>query len=91
MLFGPKGPFCQSCGMPLSRDSKGGGTNADGKTSTEYCSHCYQNGKFTNLNVSLDEMKVIVKGKMKEMGFPGFIANFFIKDMGKLNRWQTKN
>ncbi len=21
---------CQSCGMPLSRDEKGGGTNADG-------------------------------------------------------------
>jgi hypothetical protein len=24
---------CQSCGMPLKKDSKGGGTNADGTKS----------------------------------------------------------
>ena len=41
-MFKPKGPFCQSCGMPLSRDSLGGGTNADGSSSTEYCSHCFR-------------------------------------------------
>ena len=26
---------CQSCGMPLSKDAKGGGTNADGSRSTK--------------------------------------------------------
>jgi len=29
---------CQSCGMPLKRDEKGGGTNADGSKSVMYCS-----------------------------------------------------
>ena len=37
---------CQSCGMPLKRDEKGGGTNADGSISKMYCSFCYENGEF---------------------------------------------
>jgi hypothetical protein len=32
---------CQSCGMPLSKDELGGGTEKDGRISTKYCSHCY--------------------------------------------------
>ncbi|WP_224768159.1 zinc ribbon domain-containing protein [Metabacillus idriensis] len=31
---------CQSCGMPLSKDEHGGGTEADGSKSTKYCSRC---------------------------------------------------
>ncbi len=30
--------------MPLSKDPRGGGTNADGSKSSEYCSHCYSAG-----------------------------------------------
>jgi hypothetical protein len=84
----PKGPFCQSCGMPLSRDEKGGGTNSDGSLSTEYCSRCYQNGKFTQPDITLPQMVELVKGKMKEMHIPGFLANMFTKDMGELKRWK---
>jgi hypothetical protein len=47
----PKGPACQSCGMPLSRDPKGGGTEADHSLSKEFCSHCYVDGKFTLLGI----------------------------------------
>jgi hypothetical protein len=47
LMFKTKGPFCQSCGMPLSKDDKGGATEADGTRSTEYCSHCYVRGTFT--------------------------------------------
>jgi hypothetical protein len=46
---------CQSCGMPLKRDEKGGGSNADGTKSTMYCSHCYENGKFTWPNATVSE------------------------------------
>ena len=28
---------CQSCGMPLSEDSQGGGTNADGSKNKKHC------------------------------------------------------
>ena len=34
MKSNPHYKNCQSCGMPLRRDEKGGGTNADGSKST---------------------------------------------------------
>ena len=79
--------YCQSCGMPLKKDEKGGGTNADGSKSAMYCSLCYENGAFTNPNMSAQEMQKLVKGKLKEMGFPGFVAGFFTKGIPKLERW----
>ena len=36
--------FCQSCGMPMKKDPEGGGTNADGSKSPDYCSYCFRNG-----------------------------------------------
>jgi len=45
-------------------------------------------GKFVNPEMSVDEMKVLVKDKMKEMGFPGFLAGFFTKGIPKLDRWK---
>ena len=79
--------YCQSCGMPLKKDEKGGGTNADGSKSAMYCSRCYENGAFTNPDMSAQEMQKLVKGKLKEMGFPGFVAGFFTKGIPKLERW----
>ncbi len=38
--------FCQSCGFPLKKDKKGGGTENDGSISKKYCSMCYENGEF---------------------------------------------
>jgi len=78
---------CQSCGMPLKKDEKGGGTNADGTQSEMYCSKCYENGKFKEPDMTVDKMQALVKGKLKEMGFPGFIAGFFTKGIPKLERW----
>ena len=71
-MFRPKGPACQSCGMPLSKDPLGGGTNADGSPSTEYCSHCYREGAFTQPNITAAEMTTLVEGKLRSMHFPGF-------------------
>jgi putative zinc ribbon protein len=79
---------CQSCGMPMSRDDKGGGTNADGTRSTMYCSHCYQNGQFVLPDISVTEMQARVRGKIIEFGMPGFVAGFFTRKIPKLARWQ---
>ncbi|MCB0497166.1 MAG: zinc ribbon domain-containing protein [Cyclobacteriaceae bacterium] len=79
--------YCQSCGMPLKKDEKGGGTNADGSKSTMYCSLCYENGAFTRPDMTAHDMQKLVKGKLKEMGFPGFVAGFFTKGIPKLERW----
>jgi len=86
-MFKPQGPYCQSCGMPLVKDAQGGGTEVDGSKSTEYCSHCYQGGKFTEPNLTVDQMIIKVKAKMKEMHMPGFVANYLVKDTPKLKRW----
>ena len=70
-MFRPKGPACQSCGMPLSKDPLGGGTNADGSLSSEYCSHCYRKGVFTQPNITAQEMTALVEGKLRSMHFSG--------------------
>jgi hypothetical protein len=79
---------CQSCGMPMKRDPEGGGTNADGSRSGKYCSKCYANGNFKNPNITAEEMQALVKGKLKEIGFPGFIAGWFSKSVPRLERWK---
>jgi hypothetical protein len=80
---------CQSCGMPLKKDQKGGGTNVDGSKSSLYCSYCYEDGKFIQPGMTAKEMQHLVKGKLKEMGFPGFIAWFFASNIPRLERWKA--
>jgi hypothetical protein len=79
---------CQSCGMPLSKDERGGGTNADGSKSTMYCSHCYESGRFTLPDITAAQMQERVRGKLKEMGFPGFMSGLFTRKIPKLERWK---
>ena len=74
--------------MPLKKDPKGGGTNADGSISPMFCSHCFENGKFLQPDITAKQMQDFVKGKLKEMGFPGFLAGFFTKGIPKLERWK---
>jgi hypothetical protein len=74
--------------MPIKRDNKGGGTHADGSKSLMYCSHCFENGAFTWPDATLKEMQSLVKTKLKEMGFPGFMAGFFTRPIPRLERWK---
>lgn len=73
--------------MPLKRDENGGGTNADGSRSTMYCSKCYEGGAFKSPAMTVEEMQALVKGKLKEFGFPGFVAGMFTSRIPKLARW----
>ena len=54
---------CQSCGMPLKRDTKGGGTNADGSISKMYCSYCYDKGEFIYQGNNVNEFQEYCKQK----------------------------
>ena len=81
-------PKCQSCGMPLKADPKGGGVNADGSRSVEYCSYCYVQGAFINPGMTLDEMNALVIGKLQEKGFPKWVARFFASGLKRLKRWR---
>ncbi|MSU47834.1 MAG: hypothetical protein EXS37_01860 [Opitutus sp.] len=82
---------CQSCGMPLNRDEKGGGTEADGSRSGKYCSHCYVDGKFTLPDITAGQMQDRVREKMAEMGFPRFLCGFFTRKIPQLERWQSSS
>lgn len=84
-MFGPK---CQSCGMPLSRDEHGGGSEADGSRSAEYCSRCYAGGRLLDEQVTCAEMQARVLGKLREMKVPGFLANRFAARIPYLRRWK---
>jgi hypothetical protein len=77
--------------MPLSKDGKGGGTEANGTKSTDYCSHCYVGGRFTEPELSTDQMVGKVRAKMKEMHIPGFLAKPFTKDIPTLKRWANQS
>ena len=46
--------FCQSCGMPLTRNEDCG-TDADGSINYDYCKYCYSDGKFLQ-DCTMDEM-----------------------------------
>lgn len=81
---------CQSCAMPLKKSPNGGGTNADGSISKMYCAYCYDKGKFSQPDINAEQMQAFVKNKMKEMGFPGFLAGFFTKGIPHLERWKNK-
>jgi putative zinc ribbon protein len=77
--------------MPLSKDVRGGGTNADGSKSSEYCSKCYSDGAFTQPDITAAEMTALVEGKLRSMHFPGFLARRFAKDVPTLRRWKNQS
>ena len=47
---------CQSCAMPLCNNEKMCGTDKNNELNCTYCVYCYQNGEFTNPNITLEEM-----------------------------------
>lgn len=74
----------------IKKDSKGGGTITDGTKSMMYCSHCFDEGKFLQPDITVAQMQEFVKNKLKEMKFPGFLASFFAKGIPKLERWKNQ-
>ena len=81
---------CQSCGMPLKRDEKGGGTNADGSKSKMYCSYCYEKGEFIYKGEDVNEFQDFCKMKMIEGGHSKFTSWLFTRGMKRLDRWKNK-
>ncbi len=82
--------FCQSCGLPMKNDPQKGGTNADGSKNIEYCSYCYQDGKFVGDFKTAKEMQIFCIQKMNENGMPKLIAWLFTRGIPRLSRWKNK-
>ncbi len=83
-----KTKMCESCGMPMSKDPNGGGTNADGSKNEQYCSYCYQNGDFT-WKGKVDDFQEFCKEQMIKSGMNRFIAWLFTRNMKRLPRWKN--
>ncbi len=81
---------CQSCGMPLKRDEKGGGTNADGSKSSMYCSYCFDKGEFIYKGNNVHDFQEYCKQKMMEGGHSKFFSWLFTRGMKRLARWKTQ-
>ena len=63
----PKGPFCQSCSIPMEKPEDFG-TDENGNRINNYCHYCFQNGEFTHPDITLGEMtEIVVKNMMEQM------------------------
>jgi len=83
--------FCQSCGFPLKKDKKGGGTETDGSLSNKYCSMCYEKGEFlspTEINTAKKMQSFCIK-QMKKSGMNGILAWLATRSIPKLERWAS--
>ena len=85
----PKGPSCQSCGMPLEKLSDLG-TSAAGTRVDDYCHFCFQNGRFTEPNITPSAMIDRCVGLMVRQGImPEAEARPLMAGViPRLKRWQ---
>lgn len=81
----PRGPVCQSCGLPMS---VGGGTEMDGVSrSIEYCSQCYRDGRFTDPAITVEEMVLRSQERMRSAGVPEPVIEKNLMKIYSLDRW----
>ena len=81
--------FCQSCSMPLDKPEMMG-TEKDGSKSKEYCVYCYKNGAFVNPDMTLDQMKSLVKSQMEKRKIDKGVISMAVSSLPGLKRWSTK-
>jgi len=75
--------------MPLSQDPKGGGSEADGTLSTEYCSFCYRDGAFVSPDLTLEGMIAFLGPMMDSMKMPQEVVAKTKAALPSLKRWRT--
>ena len=86
----PKGPFCQSCGMPLEKPDDFG-TDQAGYRVNDFCHYCFANGAFTDPKISMEAMLETCVSAMTRMGaMPEGQARIMMTDvLPRLKRWQV--
>jgi len=78
--------LCQSCGMMIGNTGFLG-TEKDGSASNEYCDECYNNGEFTNPDLTIDGMKDFVIDEMYSIGAPSAKIDLAVNNLINLKRW----
>lgn len=80
--------YCQSCGMPLIEEALLG-TEKGGHKSQEYCAYCYEEGKFTQPQLTVEGMIDICVPHLKEDGMPENEARSMLTSfLPSLKRWR---
>ncbi len=64
------------------------GTNLDGSQNQEYCCYCYQAGKFTEPNITMEAMIEKCAGIMRQMKMPEEKIERMKTFIPMLKRWQ---
>jgi hypothetical protein len=86
-----KGPFCQSCGMPMQKPEDFG-TESNGIHANDYCHFCYTSGVFTEPGISFQAMLNRCTEKLADQGIvPEFHARVLMAEvLPHLKRWRTQ-
>ncbi|MCX6349227.1 MAG: zinc ribbon domain-containing protein [Candidatus Aureabacteria bacterium] len=83
--------ICQSCAMPME-SPEDFGTNHDGGRNADYCCFCYQSGRFTEPDTTMEAMlERVVSFMIAELSLtePGARAKMDAI-IPKLKRWQLR-
>ncbi|WP_417258763.1 zinc ribbon domain-containing protein [Celeribacter sp.] len=81
---------CQSCGLPLKKDPKGGGTESDGARSTKFCSYCYEGGAFLDTCKTAKDMQDLCMEHLRKQGMLRPKAWLFTRQIPHLERWRDE-
>jgi hypothetical protein len=86
-----KGPFCQSCAIPLKKPDDFG-TDANGFRINDYCQYCFQKGSFTDPTITMQQMIDKCIAMMVQMGVmqETRVRPLMVAVIPGLKRWQGK-
>lgn len=86
----PRGPFCQSCAMPLEKPEDFG-TDQAGYRLNDFCRYCFVNGAFTEPDISMQAMQDKCVSVMDSQGImPAQQARALMADvLPRLKRWRS--
>ncbi|HYT17422.1 MAG TPA: zinc ribbon domain-containing protein [Thermoplasmata archaeon] len=65
------------------------GTEADGRSSVDYCVGCYPNGTFTEPNLTMARMIENARKQMQAEGFPEGIIAQNARKIPTFKRWKS--
>lgn len=84
--------ICQSCGMPMKKEEDFG-TKKDGARSKDYCTFCFQNGKFSDEGITLEQkIDKLVKIAVSQLGMTEEQAREMASTLlPSLKRWKNKD
>lgn len=86
---------CQSCGMPLKANQGDfRGTEADGTRSELFCTKCYLQGKYTDPNLTKEQLIEITYREIDKSEMSKFrkwlIKKVYPMQLNSLVRWRNK-